>query len=121
VRRKTSGVPPVNDTFDPTPIQAKLFHAVTRHGPSLLDISPTPGTGKLSPSRTPADNYDGFTVGIDDSEETGQAPPTRPHPAKPSKVRQKPATGAGLSAVQPLDDQAEIEKLKPKLMICQGC
>jgi hypothetical protein len=82
---------------------------------------PTPRIGKLSPSQEPAADYDGFTVGIDDGEETGQPPPNRPRPAKRSKVRQKPDTTEGpSSAIQSLDE-AEIEKLKPKLMICQGC
>src|ERR1700737_2723521 len=68
----------------------------------------------------PAADYDGFTVGIDDGEETGQPLPIRPRPAKQSKVRQKPDTTEGPSAIQSLDD-AEIEKLKPKLTICRGC
>ena len=49
----------------------------------------------------------------------GQPLPIRPRPAKQSKVRQKPDTTEGPSAVQSLDD-AEIEKLKPKLTICRG-
>ena len=68
----------------------------------------------------PAADYDGFTVGIDDGEETCQPLPSRPRPAKQSKVRQKPDTTEGASAIQSLDD-AEVEKLKPKLTICQGC
>jgi hypothetical protein len=88
--------------------------------PAIDNISPMPGIGKLSPSQEPAADYDGFTVGIDDGEETGQPLPIRPRPAKQSKVRQKPDTTEGPSAIQSLDD-AEIEKLKPKLTICRGC
>ena len=88
--------------------------------PTIDSISPTPGIGKVSPSQEPAANYDGFTVGIDDGEETGQPLPIRPRPAKQSKVRQKPDTTEGRSAIQSLDD-AEVEKLKPKLTICRGC
>jgi hypothetical protein len=89
--------------------------------PATENISPTPVTTKLSPSPKPAADYDGFTVGIDDVEGTGQPLPNRPRPAKQSKVRQKSDTIAGSSAIQPLDDQAEVEKLKPKLTICRGC
>jgi hypothetical protein len=89
--------------------------------PYIDNISPTPGIGKLSPSQKPAADYDGFTVGIDDGEDTGEPLPIRPRPAKQSKVRQKPDTTEGPSALQPLDDQAEVEKLKPKLTICRGC
>jgi hypothetical protein len=87
----------------------------------LENISPTPVTTKLSPSQKPAADYDGFTVGIDDVEGTGQQLPNRPRPARQSKIRQKPDTSGGSSAIQPLDDQAEVEKLKPKLTICRGC
>jgi hypothetical protein len=79
---------------------------------------PTPG--KLSPSQKPAADYDGFTAATDDGEETGQPPPVRPRAAKQSKVRQKPDTTEGPSAIQSLDD-AEGEKLKSKLTICRGC
>lgn len=99
----------------PPPAPAKQAPA-----PAIDNISPTPGIGKLSPSQEAAGNYDGFTVGIDDGEETGQPPPIRPRPAK-QKVRQKPGTSDGPSATQPLDDEAEVEKLKPKLTICRGC
>lgn len=88
--------------------------------PAIDNILPTPGIGNLSPSHEPAANDDGFTVGIDDGEETGQPRPIKPRPAKQSKVRQKPDTTGGPSAIQSLDD-AEIEKLKPKLTICRGC
>jgi hypothetical protein len=88
--------------------------------PAIDNISPTPDIGKLSPSQAPAANYDGFTVGVDDGEEAGQPLPIRPRPTKQSKVRQKPETTEGPSAIQSLDD-AEVDKLKPKLAICRGC
>jgi hypothetical protein len=81
---------------------------------------PAPGIAKLSPSQNPAADEDGFTVGIDDGEETGQPLPTKPR-QKQSKVRQKPDTAEGPSAMQSLSDQAEAEKLKSKLAICRGC
>jgi hypothetical protein len=88
--------------------------------PAIDKILSTPGTGHLSPSQQPAADDDGFTVGIDDGEERGQPLPIRPRPAKRSKVRQKADTTEEPSAIQSLDD-AEIEKLKPKLTICRGC
>jgi hypothetical protein len=98
--------PPANDKDAPAP--------------AIDNILPTPRIGKLSPSQKPAADYDGFTVGIDDGEETGQPLPTKPRP-KQSKVRQRPDTTEGPSAIQSLSDQAEAEKLKPKLTICRGC
>jgi hypothetical protein len=102
----TNSPPPANDKDSPAP--------------AIDNILPTPRIGKLSPSQDPAGNYDGFTVGIDDGEETGQPLPIRSRPAKQSKVRRKSDTTEGPLAIQSLDD-AEIEKLKPKLTICQGC
>jgi hypothetical protein len=104
--------PPANDKDAPAP--------------AIDNILPTPGIdnslpkriGKLSPSQEPGP--DGFTVGIDDGEETGQPLPIRPRP-KQSKVRQKPDVAERPSAIQSLGDQAEIEKLKPSLTICRGC
>ena len=99
----------------PPPASAKDAPA-----PATENVSPSPGIGTLSPSQTPAANYDGFTVGIDDGEEAGQPLSIRPRPTKQSKVRQKPDTTEGPSAIQSLDD-SEVEKLKPKLTICRGC
>jgi hypothetical protein len=87
--------------------------------PAFDNPSPAPRIGKLSPAQEPGP--DGFTVGIDGDEETGRPLPVRPRPAKQSKARQKPDTAEGSSAIQPLGDQAEVEKLKPKLTICRGC
>jgi hypothetical protein len=86
--------------------------------PAIDNILPTPRIGKLPPSQEPGP--DGFTVGIDDGEERGQLLPISPRP-KQSKVREKPDIAEGPSATQSLGDQAEIEKLKPKLTICRGC
>jgi hypothetical protein len=87
--------------------------------PGIDNLLPTPRIGKLSPPQEPGP--DGFTVGIDDGEETGQPLPIRPRPAKQSKVRQKRDIGERPSAIQSLGDQAEVEKLKPNLTICRGC
>lgn len=108
--------PPANDKDAPAPAIDNVLPS-----PGIDNILPTPRIGKPSPSQEAAGNYDGFTVGIEDGEETGQPVPARPRPAKQSKVRQKPDTAHESSAIQPLDDQAEVEKLKPKLTICRGC
>jgi len=86
--------------------------------PGVDNLLPKPRIGKLSPSREPGP--DGL-IGIDDDEETGQPLPIKPRPAKQSKVRQKPDIAGGPSAISSLGGQAEDEKLKPKLKICQGC
>src|SRR6266403_466085 len=89
-------------------------NAEDARAPAIDNILPTPGIGKLSPSQEPGP--DGLIVVIDDDEETGQPLPIRPRPAKQSKVRQKPDTTEGRSA-----EDAEVEKLKTKLIICRGC
>ncbi len=95
---------PVNDKDTPAPV--------------IENILPTPRIGKLSPSQEAGP--DGFTVGLDDGEETGQPLPIRPSP-KQSKVRQKPDIAKRPTATHSLGDQAEFEKLKPNLTICRGC
>ena len=91
------------------------------HAPAIKNASPTPVTTEWSPSPKPAADYDGFIIGIDDGVGTGRPTPNRPRSAKQSKVGQNSDTTGGPSAIQPLDDQTEIEKLKPKLTICRGC
>jgi hypothetical protein len=68
---------------------------------------PAPRSGKQEPGP------DGFTVGLDDGEETDRPLPVRPRPPK-QKVGQKPA-----SANPSPRDQTDIEKLN--LTICRGC
>ena len=110
----------------PPPANAKEAPALAIHNPlpppGIDNISPTPRIGNRSPSQEePAADYDGLTAGVEDGEETGQTLPTKPRPAKRSKVGQKSDVAKGSSAKQPLDDQAEVEKLKPYLTICRGC
>jgi hypothetical protein len=106
--------PPANDKDAPLPAVANILPS-----PGIDERLPTPGIGKLSPSREPGP--DGFTAGIEDGEETGQPLPIRPRPAKKSKIRQKHDATDGPSAMQSLDDETEVEKLKPNLSICRGC
>jgi hypothetical protein len=86
------------------------------------DAPPT-AIGNVSPTPKPAADYDGFTVGIVDDEDTsGQTTlPVRPRPAKQPKLRQKPDRIEGSWARQESLDQAEDEKLQRKLTICRGC
>ena len=103
--------PPANDKDAPAPAVDNILPS-----PGIDNLLPTPRVGKLSPSREPGP--DGL-IPIDDGEETGQPLPVRPSPAKKSKVRQKPDIAEG--PLEPLGGQAEVEKLKPNLKICQGC
>lgn len=105
--------PPANDKDAPAPAIENISPT-----PAIDDILPRSRMGKLSPAREPGP--DGFTVGIDDGEETGEPLPIRPRPKK-SKVRQKADVAERPSAIQSLGDQEEIEKLKPNLSICRGC
>jgi hypothetical protein len=105
--------PSANDKDAPAPATANVLPT-----PVIDNILPAPGAGRLSPSQEAAGNYDGFTVGTEVGEETGQPGPIRPRPAK---HRQKPNIAERSSGIQPLDDQSEVERLKPKLTICRGC
>ena len=102
--------PPANDKDAPAPAVDNILPS-----PGIDKLLPTPRNGKLSPSQEPGP--DGL-IGIDDGEETGQPLPIRPSPGK-KKVRQKPDIAEG--PLEPLGGQAEVEKLKPNLKICQGC
>ncbi|WP_456704183.1 hypothetical protein [Bradyrhizobium sp. USDA 4449] len=104
--------PPANDKDAPAPATGNILAT------PAIDILPKSRTGKLSPSQETGP--DGFTVGIDDDEQTGEPAliTTRP---KQSKVRQKADVAERPSAKQSLSDQAEIEKLKSNLTICRGC
>ena len=103
--------PPANDKDAPVPAVDNILPS-----PGIDKLLPTPRNGKLSPSQEPGP--DGL-IGIDDGEETGQPLPISPSPGKKSKVRQKPDIAE--SPLESLGGQAEVEKLKPNLRICQGC
>jgi hypothetical protein len=108
--------PTATDDVPPQTATAK------RSAPSAAKNSPPTATAKNAPPPKPAADYDGFTAGVIDDDETGQPPlPIRPRPAKQSKLRQKPDSVEGPSERQRLGDQEEDEKLKRKLMICSGC
>src|ERR1700737_1795896 len=109
-------VPPVTAKDAPRPAiatEALPTATVKDTPPTAPDgVSSTPVIGRLSPSPKPAADYDGFSIGIDDRNTSGQMTrPVRPRPAKQSKLSQEPDSIAGQQSV----DQAEDEKLKRKL------
>jgi len=106
--------PPANDQDAPAPAVANILPS-----PGLDNLLPTPRMGKLSPTQEPGP--DGLIAVPDEDEETGQPLPIRPRPAKQSKVRQKRDIAEKPSAIQPLGDETEVEKLKPNITICRGC
>ena len=108
-----------DDVPAPTaPVKRSARSAAAKNSPQPANDRDAPALD--NPSQKPAADYDGFTVGIDDGEETSQPLPTKPRP-KQSKVRQKADVAERPSSIQSLGDQAEIEKLKPNLSICRGC
>jgi hypothetical protein len=115
--------PPMTAKDVPPPAIAKdaLPTAAAKDTPptAIDNVSPTPVIAKPPPSPKPAADYDGFTIGIVDDEETsGQTMRSvKPRPAKQSKLRQEPDSIEGQQSV----DRAEDEKLKRKLTICRGC
>ena len=84
-----------------------------------------PPAAALPPSPQPAADYDGFSVGtVDEDAPVETAKPVKPRATQ--KPRPKQAVdgvdaGAGASATGQPIDQIEDEKLRRKLMICQGC
>ncbi len=110
----TEGVPQRTGISAQSPAARNSAPPVTANAPATASSrrSPAPDLGNPSPSG----NYDGFTVGTDQDEETGKLLPRTRAPSKTSNVRQKHDRSPA-----PLDDEAEVEKLKTKLLICRGC
>jgi hypothetical protein len=82
------------------------------------NISSTSVIAKPPPSPKPAADYDGFTVGIDDGDTSGQATRlVRPRPARRPKLGRE---SDRIEAQRPAN-QAEDEDLNRKLTICRGC
>jgi hypothetical protein len=82
------------------------------------NISSTSVIAKPPPSPKPAADYDGFTVGIDDGDTSGQATRlVRPRPATRPKLGRE---SDRIEAQRPAN-QAEDEDLNRKLTICRGC
>ena len=112
--KATEDVPQRTGISAQSPAARNSAPPVTANAPATASYrrSPAPDFGNPSPSG----NYDGFTVGTDQDEETGQLLPRTRAPSKTSNVRQKHDRSPA-----PSDDQAEVEKLKTKLLICRGC
>src|ERR1700674_5902011 len=80
-------VPPVTakDATRPAIATEALPTATVKDTPPTAPdgVSSTPVIGRLSPSPKPAADYDGFSIGIDDGNTSGQTTrPVRPRPAK---------------------------------------
>ena len=102
------------DTVNDAPL-ATAKHALPTATPK--DAPPT-AIGNVSPTPKPAADYDGFSVGtVDDNDTSSQvAPPVRSGAAKASRSNLDTNGPAGQSSV----DQ-EDEALRRKLTICQNC
>ena len=92
--------------------------AVAKRSRASVTAKDRPPTATLSPSPKPAADYDGFTAGVVDDEDTSNqtTKPVRARPAQQPKLRQRPDSPEGQSV-----DQLEDEKLRRSLVICRGC
>jgi hypothetical protein len=114
-RGQTSVAPPVSLA----PPKTSLPRAGAKNSPAASDnVSSTPATGGPPSLPNPAVDYDGFSVGtVDDNDTPDQATrPMRPRAAKGSKPNPETKGIAGQEAI----DQ-EDEALKRKLTICKSC
>src|SRR4051812_29706795 len=79
--------------------------------------SSTLATGRLPQAPNPAADYDGFSVGSEDTDTPDQA--MRPIASRGAKGSRSTPETKGNAAQQVIDQ--EDEALKRKLMICQSC
>ncbi|KJC48624.1 hypothetical protein UB31_16080 [Bradyrhizobium sp. LTSP849] len=113
-RGQTSVAPPVSLA----PPKASPPRAGAKNSSAATDSMSTPATSGSPSLPNPAVDYDGFSVGtVDDNDTPDQATrPTRPRAAKGSKPN--PDT-KGSTAQEAIDQ--EDEALKRKLTICKSC
>ncbi len=114
-RGQTSAAPPVSLA----PPKASPPRAGAKNSPAAsANVSSTPATSGPRSLPNPAADYDGFSVGtVEDNDTPDQATrPMRPRAAKGSKPN--PDT-KGIAGQDQIDQ--EDEALKRKLMICQSC
>ncbi|PPQ18716.1 hypothetical protein CV770_14130 [Bradyrhizobium sp. AC87j1] len=114
-RGQSSAAPPVSlAPPNAQPPRANAGNATPKRGPAL-----PPVTGGPPPAPNPAADYDGFSVGTADDNDTSSraARPVRSRAAKGSKVDRDTNGPAEPSAIIDQEDEA----LKRKLMICQNC
>ena len=112
---QTSVAPPVSLA----PPKASPPRTGAKNSPAASDsASSTPATSTPQSSPNPAVDYDGFSVGtVDDNDTPDQAArPIRSRAAKGSKPN--PDT-KGIAGQDPIDQ--EDEALKRKLTICKSC
>ncbi|MDN3272863.1 hypothetical protein QWJ07_01320 [Frankia sp. RB7] len=114
-RGQSSAAPPVSLT----PPKASPPRGGTKNPPTTSDrVSSTPATSGLPqlPNPAPAADYDGFSAGTDDNNDTPSqvTPPVRSRTAKGSN-----RDSNSLDAQSSIDQ--EDEALKRKLTICKNC
>ncbi|MET4385691.1 hypothetical protein ABIB73_001426 [Bradyrhizobium sp. F1.4.3] len=114
-RGQTSVAPPVSLA----PPKASPPQAGAKNSPAASDsVSSTPATSGQPALPNPAADYDGFSVGTVEDNDTPDQPtrPMRSHAAKGSKPN---LDTNGTTAQQSIDQ--EDEALKRKLTICKSC
>ncbi|EIG57381.1 hypothetical protein Bra1253DRAFT_02040 [Bradyrhizobium sp. WSM1253] len=116
-RGQTSAAPPVSlSPPNASPPHAGAKNSRPPPAASIREASP-PVIGGLPSAPNPAADYDGFSVGPDEGNDTSSqvVPPVRSRTAKGSR-----ADPGAKGAAEQLIDQ-EDEALKRKLRICQSC
>ena len=116
-RGQTSAAPPVSlSPPNGSPPHAGARNSRPPPAASIREASP-PVIGGLPSAPNPAADYDGFSVGSSDDNDTSSqmVPPVRSRTAKGSR-----ADPGAKGAAEQLIDQ-EDEALKRKLRICQSC
>jgi hypothetical protein len=81
-------------------------------------VSPAQMIDRSPPSAKPAPDYDGFSVGIADEDETSTRTAS---PARSRRAKQPVNREADRSSGQHPADPGEDDKLKGRLTICRGC
>ena len=112
---QTSVAPPVSLA----PPKASPPRAGAKNLPAASDkVSSTPATSGPPSSPNPAVDYDGFSVGtVEDNDTPDQA--TRPMRSRAARGSKPNPDTKGIAGQDPIDQ--EDEALKRKLMICQSC
>ncbi len=118
--RGAKGSVPPRAVKDVPPRATAPRSATVEHTPLESDsVSPAQVIDRSPPSAKPATDYDGFSVGIDDDNDTSSRTtrPVRSRRAKQPKLNQEADRVSGQQSVDPGED----DKLKGKLTICRGC
>lgn len=113
-RGQTSPAPPVSLAPPKASPQAG-----TKNSPAASDgVSSIPATGGPPSLPNPAADYDGFSVGTADDNDTPDQP-KRPTTSRTTKGTKPNPDAKGTTAQQSIDQ--EDEALKRKLTICKSC